>query len=202
MNEFKDFAESTIDNCPILTNQQIVDHVTAGDLKPVLLHCYRLASFLTTTIRSSVPEGIDDGDWQDAVQECMALSPRIIELWKLDVKFNSYVGGAYKRIMRDYLWSVAKGGMDYSRGSAQVTVQLFEAGTEDTPLSEGTDEYAMKNFDVFTADDPGFGLRDPLDEAIAEQEATRALLAINTREPTQTARSAKTLRIRNELGRI
>jgi hypothetical protein len=126
--------------------------------------------------RNQLPFDTDDTDLIDAMQECQLEVVPITRNWLANPthKYVSYANVAFRRIIKSYLWTVAKGGTDFARGDGLTVEPLKDVATDgpsaydDTAVDSGDGE--LDPYDVAP-----FGFRDPLDECIAIQEATIAL---------------------------
>jgi hypothetical protein len=172
MKSFEDFANSTIQASAILTEDEIEALTASGnaeDSRKLWLYAYRIASFVTVYARQKLPTNFDELDWQDAVQECMIQYPTVLANYdKRQAPFLRYMSSAFQFIIRRYMWGLNKGGM----GSADTAAMA--------PLSfEDTRDNAAQVFDNMVGHTEAFGTRDPLIEAMAEDDVKAALLAAN-----------------------
>jgi DNA-directed RNA polymerase specialized sigma24 family protein len=168
MDTFKQFLESTADASGMLSEesvQALIARNTEDAFDELYAFAYRIAGLVSIYARKTAPDGLDDGDWQDAVQECMVAFPSILERYSAtDAPFLKYVSRAFQNVIKDYLWSLAKGGTGTARSGAQTT----ESETNDDEQEE----------DIFGDDLESYShvTRDPLDELLAEEAMHDAIV--------------------------
>ena len=171
MKSFEDFANSTIKASAILTEDEIEALTASGnaeDSRKLWLYAYRIASFVTVYARQKLPTGFDELDWQDAVQECMIQYPKVLANYdKRQAPFLRYMSSAFQFIIRRYMWGLNKGGMG-SADSAAMAPLSFEETRDNAANAFAADAHTE-----------AFGTRDPLIEAMAEDDVKAALLAAN-----------------------
>jgi hypothetical protein len=168
VNTFKQFAESTIKASPILTEGEIEQLLLDDNTEPLWRYAYRIAGFVAVYVRRKAPAGLDDDDWSDAVQECMAQFPIILERYtKTEAPFLKYMASRFQTIMQRYVWQLVKGGTGGSRSGAQgvesINPEVRAVGEEEvTTVLENVESTA-------------FTTRDPLVELMAEEAIYHAL---------------------------
>jgi hypothetical protein len=168
MNTFKQFAEGTIKASPILTEAEIEAFIASGDTDPLYRYAYRIAGFVCIYCRTRAPIGVDDTDWQDAVQECMTRFPSILKTYKKsEAPFLRYMTRAFQSIIIKYLWSVVKGGTGSGETEAQASGYL----------DRSYGDWGLLDNDGFliARQSTAFGTRDPIIELMAEEAVIAAL---------------------------
>ena len=185
MKSFEDFANSTIQASAILTEDEIEALTASGnaeDSRKLWLYAYRIASFVTVYARQKLPASFDELDWQDAVQECMIQYPTVLASYdKGQAPFLRYMSSAFQFIIRRYMWGLNKGGMG-SADSAAMAPLSFEETRDNAAnafAADAHDAMADQVFDNMVGHTESFGTRDPLIEAMAEDDVKAALLAAN-----------------------
>jgi hypothetical protein len=184
MDTFKQFANSTIKASPILTEAEIELLLLASNHDALYRYAYRIAGFVTVYARQNAPAGIDDTDWQDAVQECMVRFPGILATYRrTDAPFLRYMSRTFQNVIKRYLWDVIKGGTGSSNTIADPTTYLDHLTGEwgsFSPLpgagtQEGQSEDSDMPFSLNVPESTGFGTRDPLVELMADEAMERAM---------------------------
>lgn len=174
MDNFEDFANMTIAASPILTDVEIDRALYAKDTERLFKYAYRIAAFVTVYCRAKAPSQTDDTDWQDAVQECMAQFPALLERYDVSkAPFLKYMSQNFQFIIRRYLWTLANGGTGSSDTDAQPPLSM-DALDSTYYDSDAEIEEVYENVPESTA----FGTRDPLIELLAAESVKEALLLI------------------------
>lgn len=180
MDTFKQFANSTIKASPILSEAEIEQLLVCNNHEPLYRYAYRIAGFVTVFARQNAPVGIDDTDWQDAVQECMIRFPGILNTYKrTDAPFLRYMSRTFQNVIKRYLWDVVKGGTGSSNTVSVAAIGLDFLDGEwglNTPATEDEES------GISPIESVGFTTRDPLTELIAEESMIRAM-KYSTRHP-------------------
>jgi hypothetical protein len=184
MNTFKQFANSTIKASPILTEEEIELLLRENNLDPLYRYAYRIAGFVTVYMRRKGPQ-LDDGDWQDAAQECMIEFPSILEQYRAsDAPFLRYMSRAFQNTIRRYAWGSANGGTGSFDTDAELVVYLTHGGGDwgtlveplTAPSGVTVFEDEENNEHMLTVQEStGFTMRDSLVELMAEEAMERAL---------------------------
>lgn len=184
MDTFKQFANSTIKASPILSEVEINQLLQDSNTEPLYRYAYRIAGFVTVYARQNAPRGIDDTDWQDAVQECMIRFPGILATYRrTDAPFLRYMSRTFQNVIKRYLWDVIKGGTGSSNTVAEPVYYLEQVmgewGSFEGLTSSGTQEVQTEGVDepyiLHVPESSGFGTRDPLLELMAEEAMIRAM---------------------------
>lgn len=166
---FEAYAQSLTEASSILPDDAIAGYIMQDKMQPVMLYCYRIAAFVARDLKNGgkMPAATDDTDYIDAVQECVLHVQGMVRNWskKPTHRFATYVNRACTNIITNYLWTLAKGGMGSGRSAAPIVEQF----PEPNPDSEEDGEYSLDSAE-FAYDNPPFGYRDPMIEAMALEE--------------------------------
>lgn len=180
MTTFKQFIKINTKHSSILSDAVIAAHLALRSSdeshKVLYAYAYRLAGAVGTYMRAKRDETMDDTDWQDAVQDCAMQYPQLLASFKrktptdtddaaLREAFDAYLCRAFQRIIWHSIWGNIRGGTGGPRSKAYPIESL--EGPEDTEFNADPD--------YIEAESTAFGTRDPMVEAIAEQEATNAV---------------------------
>jgi hypothetical protein len=197
---FDDYAKGIQRGGLLLDDTQVSVLLTTAMPSSVLaLYCARIAVYCTQELRSAgkLPE-CDDSDYIDAAQECALHVAASGRTWLVNRrgKWSTYYSRVCRNVITDYLWTQYKGGTDYGSGSGYPPSELpdtFHSVEVEEPTegdSEDTGAYASAPY----------GMRDPLEEAIAAQEAELALLGLQ--RPADSAQSThkRNISVRKLLG--
>jgi hypothetical protein len=166
MDTFEDFANSTIKASAILTEEEIQKCLKDKDTKRLWEYAYRIAGFVTVYVRGKIPVDTDEGDLQDAVQQCMVAFPDLLQRYEPPkMPYLRYFSQHFQRIIVRYLNTLANGGMgSYDTDAEQV---------RHVEWAEVTDEEAIQEIDG--VESVAFGTRDPMKELMAQQDAEYAV---------------------------
>jgi len=196
---FESFARELTDASSILPDDAIAGYIMQNKMQPIMLYCYRIAAYAAQDIRSThkAPEATDDTDYIDAVQECILHTPSFVRNWSKNPKhkFSTYVNVACKNIIKDYLWTLAKGGTGTNDSYADQVDQWPEQ--RDDELSEN--DYDEDPSEVAYPVAPQ-GYRDPLEELIAAEDEDRAMRALLRPAATPEATRVRNIRVKRTLG--
>jgi hypothetical protein len=175
MDTFEQFADMTIAASPILTEAEIEYALANKDTDTLFRYAYRIAAFITVYCRTKVPTQTDDGDWQDAVQECMVSFPTLLERYNsTKAPFLKYMSHSFQFIIRRYLWTLANGGTGSADTSAIPVVAFTYDATEDR-VDDWIDDIILSDSYL---ESTAFSTRDPLVELLAAESVQEALKLI------------------------
>lgn len=190
---FADFAKQCAASGHILKDEDIGPLFKVPGATAIRLYALRLAAYCAADMQYSglLPKQVDDTDLIDATQECILHCDQIVHNWlvKPKHKFSTYASTAFRRIISDYLWALAKGGTDYARGKGMPIEALPEHYVNDTLGSDDladTEIYATNTDGQY--EEPPFTYRDPLLEVIAQEEMEEAYdaLLVNAGDADET----------------
>src|SRR5271166_150906 len=197
---FESFARELTDASSILPDDAIAGYIMQNKMQPIMLYCYRIAAYAAQDIRSThkAPEATDDTDYIDAVQECILHTPSFVRNWSKNPKhkFSTYVNVACKNIIKDYLWTLARGGTGTNNTFAATVEQLPDVLQEDLV---GEYENDFDDADI-AYEYPPQGYRDPLEELIAAEDEDRAMRALMRPAATPEATRVRNIRVKRTLG--
>ena len=167
-------AKLAIAGSPELTQDEIVALLaTEKPVERLFPYAYRVAALATRFVRRGAIS-VDDGDWQDVLQECMIAYPRILANYKPDAgPLFKYLAGAYIRIMRHTLRDITNGGMGSWKTEAE-----FPFSYEELAVFEGDDGTLTEVMSY--GDNERFGMRDPAIETQAHDDVKQAILFAQT----------------------
>ena len=196
---FESFARELTDASSILPDDAIAGYIMQNKMQPIMLYCYRIAAYAAQDIRSThkAPEATDDTDYIDAVQECILHTPSFVRNWSKNPKhkFSTYVNVACKNIIKDYLWTLAKGGTGTNDSYADQVDQWPEQRADELPENDYDDDPSEVAYEY-----PPQGYRDPLEELIAAEDEDRAMRALMRPAATPEATRVRNIRVKRTLG--
>jgi len=165
MDTFKQFLEETEKASGVLTEiqvQTLLEAVGEQPYKTLYGYAYRIAGLVAVYVRSKTAlDGLDEGDWQDAVQECMVQFPTVLDRYsKSDAPFLKYVARSFQNILKDYVWTLSKGGTGTAASAAEQT-----SSYEDAAVSNDMDEEDSS----YSLESTSHSTRDPMQEMISEE---------------------------------
>jgi hypothetical protein len=165
--DFETMTKRAIAGSPELTEDDVASAL-CNDARALYPYGYRVAALVARYVKRSAIS-VDDEDWQDCIQECMAQFPSIINGYDPSKgKLFKYLAGAYINIMRSYLKRSANGGMGSARSGATFTVSYDDiAYRAEGDVSEEILSYG---------DGERFGMRDPYIETEAHDRVKQAMI--------------------------